>query len=69
MKNNHIELQKPEELRSAETDKTLKQSVLSEERSDTSLPVNDSIVKADEESDQIIWEPKGCNRRMWILQV
>ena len=43
MKNNHIELQKPEELRSAETDKSLNLPVLSEERSNTFLPVNDSM--------------------------
>ena len=51
MKNNHIELQKPEELRSAGN-----LSALSEERSNTFLPVNDSKVKADKESDQIQWD-------------
>ena len=56
VKNNHIELQKPEELCSAEIDKSLNLSLLSVERSNTSLPVNDSIVKADMESDQILWD-------------
>ena len=56
MRKKHIEIQKPEKLRGAETDKSLNLSVTSEERSNTSLPVNDSIVKADKESDQILWD-------------
>ena len=56
MKKKHIQIQKPEKLRGAETDKSLNLSVTSEERSNTSLPVNDSIVKADKESDQILWD-------------
>ena len=56
MRKKHIEIQKPEVLRIAEADKSLNLSVSNEERSNTSLPVNDSIVKADKESDQILWD-------------
>jgi len=56
MRKKHIEIQKPEVLRIAEADKSLNLSVSNEERSNTSLPVNDSIVTADKESDQILWD-------------
>ena len=56
IKKKHIELQKPEELRDAEPDMSLNMSVPSEERSNNSLFMNDSIVKADKESDQTLWD-------------
>ena len=52
MKNKHPNLQKPEELRETEADKSLNMSAASEERSNTSLLVTDSIVNADTESGQ-----------------
>ena len=43
-------------MRDAEPDMSLNMSVPSEERSDNSLFLNDSIVKADKESDQTLWD-------------
>ena len=65
MKNKHPVLQKPEELRENEADKSLNVSEVSEERFNSSLDVNDSLVNADAEaghefdnkkSDQELWD-------------
>ena len=47
MRNKHTDLQKPEELRGAEANQYLNLSVFSEERSNTSLSLNHSIVNAE----------------------
>ena len=47
IRNKHTYLQKPEQIRGDESTNTSNMSVLSEERFNTSLPLDNSIVKAD----------------------
>ena len=54
MRNKHSYLQKPEELRDIEANKTLNMSTSSEERSNTSLLMNKSFLNADTESGQVL---------------
>ena len=56
IRNKHTSLQKPEELRDVELDKSLNISLASEERCNTSLSVTDSLVKPDKVSDQELYD-------------
>ena len=56
IRNKHTNLQKPEELRDVELDKSFNISVASEERCNTSLLVTDSLVKPDKVSDQELYD-------------
>ena len=56
MKRKHTELRKPEELLDAKPNMSLNLSVPSEERSKNFLFMNDSIVSAEKESDQMLWD-------------
>ena len=64
MKNKHPHLQKPEELRETEANKSLNMSAAIEERSNTSLLVNDSLVNADMESVQEL-DYKKSDQELW----
>ena len=52
----HKEIQKPEELQDEVVDTSLNMSAVSEERSNVSLILNDSIVKVNIKSDQDLWD-------------
>ena len=56
IRNKHKSIQKPEVLRGEVIYVSLNMSAASEERSNISLPENDSIVKLDKKSDQELWD-------------
>ena len=68
MRNKHYNIQKPEELRNIKANKSLNMSTSSEERSNTSLLMNDSIVNADTEIGQVL-DIKKSDQDLWNLML